>query len=285
MKGGLVSMIAAVEALDRVLEGRNMPSLRVLLNSDEEPGSPQSQKVLLQIVEGCDAAFVLEPSEPDGKIVAERKGVGIFKFEFTGRSAHAGQEPERGLDANEALAWTVIESKKIADKATGTTVNPGVIAGGSVPYAVAEHSVLHLDIRVKTQEEMERVEFGLRGLTKRPFVPGVVVNLSGRFHRPPMIKLPGAEVLLKAYVSAAEENGILPMIGSSGAASDANSLVSLGLPCLDGLGPVGGRAHSTEEYLESETFITRIAILVGTIARVAQAPITSLRPNKESADA
>lgn len=277
MKGGLVSMVAAVEVLDLMLEGKAKPSLRVLLNSDEEPGSPRSRELLPQVVDECDAGFVLEPAEPSGKIVTERKGVGIFTLQFKGRSAHAGQEPELGLDANEALARALIESKRLAAEGTGTTVNPGVITGGSVPYAIAERSVLHLDVRVSSNEEMKRVQRELEELAQRPFVPGVVAKLSGGFHRPPMVRLPGAEAIIEAYAAACEEVGMAVSLGISGAASDANSLVAVGLPCLDGLGPVGGRAHSREEYFESETFVPRTIVLAATIARLSQTLINHSR--------
>lgn len=285
MKGGLVMMLAAVEALDVALAGKGRPSLRVLLNSDEEPGSPRSRELLPKIVAGCDAAFVLEPSEPDGAIVIERKGVGIFQIAFKGKSAHAGQEPELGLDANEALARALLEAKKLAAPELGTTLNPGVISGGSVPYAIAERSQLVLDVRVLTSDEMQRVQQGLTDIAERPHVDGVTAELTGSFHRPPMVRLPGAQAIIDCYAEAAAELGMASQMGISGAASDANSIVALGIPCLDGLGPIGGRAHSTEEYLECASLVPRTAILSSTLARLSEMPRESFGPERKTENA
>jgi glutamate carboxypeptidase len=271
MKSGLVTMLAAVAALDAAVPPNGRPAIRVFLNSDEEPGSPRSRLAMADVVRGVDGAFVLEPAEPDGSLVLERKGVGIVRIEFVGRSAHAGQEPEKGRDANEALARVLLEAKGLADTATGTTVNPGVIRGGTVPYAISERAVLELDLRVTSPSEQARVEATLETIVETEFVVGVSASASGGFHRPPMVRLPGVERMLTAYRAAAAVAGFTPVEGKSGAASDGNDLVALGIPVMDGVGPVGGGAHSPNEYLEVDSLVPRSAALAGALCLLAAA--------------
>jgi len=271
MKSGLVTMLAAVTALDGASVPAARPAIRVFLNSDEEPGSPRSRSVLGDVVREVDGAFVLEPAEPDGSLVLERKGVGIVRVEFSGHSAHAGQEPEKGSDANEALARALLQAKGLADAVVGTTVNPGVIRGGTVPYAIADRAVLELDLRVASPSEQARVEASLKSIVNTEFVPGVGARASGGFHRPPMVRLPGVERMLAAYRAAAAASGFDPIEGKSGAASDGNDLVALGVPVLDGVGPVGGGAHSPNEYIEIGSLVPRSAALAGALLSLAGA--------------
>jgi glutamate carboxypeptidase len=268
MKSGDVALVFALKALRDT--GGIPVSVRVVLNSDEEPGSPESRGLLPDLVDGIDWAFVLEPSEPDGTIVRERKGVGIFRFAIHGRAAHAGQEPEKGLSANRALAQLVLAAEGLADPVAGTTVNAGRIAGGTAPYVIPEFAEADVDVRVPSVEERARMEAALRGLVVTGDDTRPEVTLTGGFHRPPMPQLPRTAELVAAISAAAATAGQRVRFGRSGAASDGNDLVSLGIPTIDGIGPIGGRAHSTSEYLELPSFSERTLLLALTLRELAE---------------
>ncbi len=261
MKSGLLALIFALRALQAT--GGIPISIRTFYNSDEEPGSPRSIPRIPELIRGVDYGCVLEPAEPDGAVLTSRKGIGRFALTVTGRAAHAGQEPETGINANRELAFQVIAAEDLADPARGTTINAGRIEGGTLAYVISERATASIDARVWDPEEQLRIEQGMVRLEQANRVLGTRITVVGSFHRPPMIKLPGTERLMRAVSSAAELLGLPIHFGDSGAASDGNSLVAAGLPTLDGMGPVGGRAHSPDEYMELDSFFERTALLAG----------------------
>lgn len=273
MKSGCLCAIYALKALQATV---GIPvSVRVLFNSDEEPGSPRSREQLPALAAGIDYGFILEPAEPDGAIVLRRKGVGIFDLRVTGRAAHAGQEPEKGINANRELAHQIIAAEELADPGAGTTVNAGRIEGGTAPYVVSDSARARIDVRVATIEEQKRIERAMAELPARTRVPGARVEVTGGFHRPPMVELPGTEHMVKAISAAGALIGKPVRFGASGAASDGNTLVAAGVPTVDGMGPVGGRAHSRDEYLEIESFYDKTLLLALTLLHLA--PLSSGR--------
>jgi len=273
MKGGLVAALYALAALRAT--GPLPVAVRVLFNSDEEPGSPRSRHLLPDLARGVDYALDLELAEADGRIVVERKGVGIFTLTVRGRAAHAGQEPEQGVDANRELAYQVLAAADLADWAAGTTVNAGRIEGGTVPYAVSDWAQARLDVRVRDAAEQARLERALAALARANRVAGTTIEVAGGFHRPPMVELPGARRLRAAVEAAAAACGQRVRFGPSGAASDANNLVAAGVPTLDGMGGVGGRAHSHEEYLEIASLYDRAVLLATSLVALGAEPLDS----------
>lgn len=264
MKSGNVSLVFALRAL-HATGGIPLP-VRVCFNTDEEPGSPESRHLFEELLDGYRYALVLEPTEPSGEGVGSRKGVGIFTIEVTGRAAHAGQEPEKGASANAPLCRLVLEAEALARPDIGTTVNAGWLRGGTAAYVIPESAEARIDVRVPDTAEQRRIETALAEICAGAQPEGVRVELSGGFHRPPMERLPEAERLHAAWGRAADLLGQEVTFGLSGAASDGNSIAGHGVPVIDGLGPVGGRAHSSEEYLEIETFFDRTALLAVAIA-------------------
>lgn len=263
MKGGIVILIYALKALQA---SGSMPfSTNILFNSDEEPGSHESRLLLPKYARNIDYAFVLEPAETGGLIVTERKGVGIFNLSVTGKAAHAGQEPEKGINANRELAHQIIAIENLANPEEGTTVNAGWMQGGTAPYVISEQAEARIDVRVKTLEERERIEDEIDECAHVHHVKGTTINVSGGFHRPPMVCLPGAKILIDSVRYASDV--IRQEIGfsMSGAASDANNLVDMNIPTIDGMGPVGGRAHSRDEYIELESLFERTILLAITL--------------------
>lgn len=270
MKSGDVALVFALRALHET-GGIPLP-VRVFYNTDEEPGSPESRELIPGLLEGCDQAFVLEPSEPNGTAVMRRKGVAIFDVAVTGRAAHAGQEPERGISANRELCALVLEAEALASKETGTTVNAGIIAGGTAAYVIPEHASCTIDVRVPDVSEQRRIEQGLAEICAVSREPGTEIRLGGGFHRPPMTPGDGTQRLLDAYQRAAAVAGQAITFDLSGAASDGNTIAGCGVPVIDGLGGIGGRAHSSEEYLELESLFDRTLLLAHAIEQLALAP-------------
>jgi glutamate carboxypeptidase len=277
MKGGLVVMLFAIQALLAV-RGSLTGSLRVVVNSDEEPGSPTSINLWPEFCRDVDWAFILEPGRPDGALVLRRKGVGIFHLKVTGRSAHAGAEPEKGASAISVLAKKILDLESLADLSVGTTVNTGVIQGGTHPYVVPAEAKADIDIRVPTLVERDRILNGMKLIVDRVDLPGAHSSMEGKFHRPPLEPATGIEDLQRIV----EEEGRtmnLPVIWShTGGASDGNNISAAGVPTIDGMGVVGGGAHSPDEYMEIPSLYQKAALLAAVLDRLVGKEVLRRRP-------
>ncbi|HCW51178.1 MAG TPA: hypothetical protein DGR79_03800 [Clostridiales bacterium] len=265
MKAGLVVALWALRALAAC--GRRPPRpVTLLVNTDEEVGSRTSEAVIEAEARRSAAVLVLEPALPDGAVKTWRKGVGRFRVEVRGRAAHAGAEPEKGVSAVEELARQVLRLHELTDLETGTTVNVGVIGGGTRPNVVAERAWAEVDVRVMTREEADRIQEVILGL--RPVLPGAGLEVSGGVGRLPMERNEGTLALYaKAREVAAELGFDLPESGTGGA-SDGNITSALGVPTLDGLGAAGDGAHAEHEHVDLATLPLRAALLAGLVERV-----------------
>ncbi len=260
MKGGVVCAIAAVETL---LKARPEASgIAVLFNSDEEDGSPHSRQVLRQLADESRRAFILEPGRDRQAVVGSRKAVGIFKISVAGVASHAGSEPEAGASAVHDLVALASSCLSFADDSAGTTVNVGVIQGGTEPYIVAESARMKIDVRASSKEEMTRVDEGFKKLIELPADAGIRRELTGGFHRPPMERTEGNVELFREAREAGQLIGLdLTMDENRGGASDGNLTSFWAVPTLDGLGPSGSGAHSNREFIYTDTLFDRIALL------------------------
>ena len=276
MKSGLISLIYALRALH--FTGDMPVNYKILFNSDEEQGSIHSRKLIPDLVKGVDFSFILEPAEPDGSVIVKRKGIGKFEISVTGRAAHAGKSPETGTNAILEIAQQIITAEKLARKKVGTTMNTGVVNGGQSPYIVPETAYAVIESRVWTLDEQKRIEEGMKSLPNNHYVRGTKIQVSGGFHRPPLIKLPGSKILIDAVKSAAKDTGIDIQFRGSGAASDGNNITSFGIPTIDGMGPVGGREHSHDEYLELDSFYERTGLLACSILHLSNLLIQRMVP-------
>jgi glutamate carboxypeptidase len=267
MKGGLVVMLYAIRAL-LGLRGSLKGSLRVVVNSDEEPGSPTSRDLWPDLCKDVDWTFILEPARPDGGLVLRRKGVGIFHLTVKGRSAHAGAEPEKGASAIRVLAKKILDLEALADLKVGTTVNTGVIQGGTHPYVVPAEAKASIDIRVPTLAERERVLAGMKAIVERGDLPGTQASLEGKFHRPPMEPAPGIERLQRIVEEEARTVNLQIRWALTGGASDGNNISAAGVPTVDGMGPVGGSAHSPDEYMDIPSLYQKTVLLASVLDRL-----------------
>lgn len=267
MKGGLTAMLFGIRTLLSVRESLK-GSLRVVVNSDEEPGSPTSRDLWPELTRGVDWAIVLESGQPDGAMVLRRKGVGIFHLHVQGRSAHAGAEPEKGASAIHVLAKKILDLEAIADLSLGTTVNTGVIQGGTHPYVVPEEAKAEIDIRVPTLTEQERVLTAMTAVVEREDLPGTRSSLEGQFHRPPMEPVHGIETLQAIIEEESTALGLPVRWAHSGGASDGNNISASGVPTADGMGPSGRGAHSPDEYMEVPSLFQKTALLGAILNRL-----------------
>lgn len=258
MKASLVMALHAVEALQAA--GR-MPSRRITLlcTSDEETGSRSSRALIERLAAQHEGVLCLEPALSDGALKTWRKGVGIFRLEAIGRAAHAGADPDDGVNAILEMAHQALRIQGLADRQQGTTLNVGVIQGGTRSNVVPESCRLRVDLRALTTEEAGRVEAALNGL--QPVLPGARLRVEGGLNRPPMPRTPVIAASFERARALGAALGLDLAEGGTGGGSDANFVAGLGRPLLDGLGAVGEGAHSERERVRAASLPERCALL------------------------
>jgi len=261
MKAGITLIWAALRA-----SGPLPRPVTVLLTSDEEMGSPSSRELIEREAGAADAVLVLEPSLPGGGIKTSRKGVGRFTLMATGRAAHAGIDPSRGINAIEEIAHQIVLLQGMSDGARGTTVTVGVVQGGTRVNVVPAEAAVEIDVRITSNEEAARITELIRAL--RPRLPGATLHIRGGINRPPMERTSDTGRLFEIARKIGEELGIRIEEGSTGGASDGNFTAAMGIPTLDGLGPIGDGAHSLEEYVEIASLPERAALIAGLIRQI-----------------
>jgi glutamate carboxypeptidase len=265
MKSGLLAGWYAVACLqDAGSDG--FDSITYVCNPDEEIGSPFSGAVIQERARESDVCFVLEGARENGDIVSARKGVQDVRIVFGGRAAHAGVEPERGRSATLQAAHTTVALHDLNGRWPGVTVNVGVIQGGTRPNVVAERCELQVDVRAETAAAFEEALAEVRRVALRTTVPDVSVEVEARSGFPPMEKAAGSERLVARAKEIAGELGFELSDASTGGASDANPVSAMGVPTLDGLGPIGGADHAPGEWLDLESVVPRTALLASLIA-------------------
>jgi glutamate carboxypeptidase len=258
MKASLVLVEFALESM-RSLGLRPPRPVVVLFTSDEEIGSPTSRPLIEGQAREVAYALVLESPLPGGRLKTARKGVGGYTIEVSGRAAHAGIDPEKGASAILELAHQILRIPPLADASAGTTLNVGVIGGGTAPNVVAASARARVDVRVRTTAEASRVDAALRSL--RPVMPGTSLSVAGGFNRPPMERTPAIAALFASARELARALGQDLHEGETGGASDGNFTAALGIPTLDGLGALGDGAHAESEHVLIDSLPDRAALL------------------------
>ncbi|UOQ85781.1 M20 family metallopeptidase [Gracilibacillus salinarum] len=268
MKASLVSVIYAVKAL---LHSQNdaCAKVEILLTSDEEIGSPTSRALIEQHAIGKKFALVMEPARKNGAIVSARRGKGQYTLEVIGKAAHSGIEPEKGRSAIEELAYKIIQLYEITDEEEGIHVNVGLIEGGTSVNTVSDHATAQIDVRFRTQEQAQEIKEQMAAIIASTEVDGTKVKLEGDINRPPMEKTEQTEKLLRIIKRVGDELDLFIKDTETGGGSDASFTSALSIPTVDGLGPVGGRAHRESEYLELDSFVPRTLLLAHVIKELA----------------
>lgn len=258
MKASLVMIefaIAAVQASGLALGA----DLEVLITSDEEIGSPTSRMMIEEHSSRCECVLVLEPPLASGALKTARKGVGTFIIETDGKAAHAGVEPEAGVNAIVELCAQVQAAGSLADADAGTTLSVGSIVGGGPVNVVPAHARAEIDARAATLAEMKRIESRMAELV--PSLAGARVRVLGGFHRPPMERTPAIARLFERVREIAAGIGLRLEEGSTGGGSDGNFTAALGIPTIDGLGAPGAGAHAETEFISIPGFLERAELL------------------------
>lgn len=281
MKAGLLAGAYAIGALLSV-GFHDFAEIAFFCNSEEETGSPVSAAEIARLARDADACFVLEAARADGSVVSARKGGARFRFEVTGRSAHAGVEPEKGASAVHEMAHHIVALQSLSGLRPGTTVNVGVVRGGTRANVVADACDAEVDVRVTTSDDVEPVETAVRSVVASTHVPGTTTRLITRGWKHPMDRTPGIDRLVSLARGIAAELGFDLGDVATGGMSDANTVARVGTPVLDGLGPVGGRCHSPDEYVELDSIVPRTALLAG-LVRATCVSVQSLRAFSEEA--
>jgi glutamate carboxypeptidase len=261
MKGGLVVLITALAAIKAVRhEVWDDLGISVIFNSDEEIGSTTSRAYIESEASQARAVCVLEPARPGGEYVTQRKGHGTYILRITGKSAHAGSQPELGASAIHELLRMGLEIQAHNDFTSGLTVNIGVIRGGIRPNVVADFAEAEIDVRIPKVEDSERIENAFQEIASETRIPGTHAELSGGIDFPPM-PLTEASVRLFEYVrKAGSEIGLNLNHIATGAASDGN-YASRFAPTIDGMGPQGDGTHSPKEFIVVSTLVERAKVL------------------------
>ena len=266
MKAGIAVTLHALQSM-RALERMPNRRVRLLFNTDEELGSPTSRALIEEEAKKSVHVFCLEPSfGPHGALKTARKGVGMFTVKITGRAAHAGNDPQNGISAVEELAHQVLKLHSLTNFDTGTTVNAGVVRGGTVRNQVAPEAEALIDLRVESMAEADKAVEAILGLS--PVLPGASVKVDGGMNRPPMERTPDTARLFEAARKMASDAGIELTETQVGGGSDGQFAAAVGVPTLDGLGGVGEGPHADHEYIKVSALPERVALLASLLTGV-----------------
>lgn len=261
MLTGVVMSLHAAAILQQ--QGYDLTGLSILITGDEELGSRSSRQLLLDETAAARAAFVMEGAL-DTSLKIARKGTSMYTVAAHGRAAHAGLEPEKGINAGIALGLLLPAIEALGDPELGTTVTPTVLVGGTTDNTVPAYARVEVDGRARTAAELERVDREIRTLTSS--VEDARIEVTGGINRPPMERSAAEELFHEAQRLAAQL-GIGEITGAEvGGASDGNFIAAAGVPTLDGMGATGGGAHAEHEHALVEHIAPRTALLAALIA-------------------
>jgi glutamate carboxypeptidase len=265
MKAGLAMAFHALAGVDGVT---------LLVTGDEEIGSPTSRGLIEQEARTAEAVLVLEASADGGALKTERKGVSLYDVRATGRAAHAGLEPEAGVNATIELAHQAIAVAALGRAEVGTTVTPTASRAGTTTNTVPAEGSFSVDVRVRTLEEQDRVDTAMHAL--RAVLPGAALEVTGGPNRPPL-EASASAALFERASALAVRLGLPALTGAAvGGASDGNFTAGVGTPTLDGLGAVGGGAHADDEHVVVDELPGRTALVAALVADLLAAPTTSV---------
>ena len=269
MKGSHVSLFFTLKALI-TNDQAGYDNVQIVLNSDEEIGSPTSRTVIEKYAQGKNYALVMEPARKDGSLVTARRGSGSYSIYVKGKAAHSGIEPQNGISAIEELAHKVIKLHALTNHEEGISVSVGLIEGGESVNTIAPTAVGHVDVRISRMDQAEMLDSKIREICAVPDVSGTSITLNGEISHPPMVKNEQTIALLNVIQEVGAEHGITITDVATGGGSDASFTSAMGIPTIDGMGPIGGNAHSEDEYLEIDSLVERTNLLAELIAKLSE---------------
>jgi glutamate carboxypeptidase len=265
MKAGLVVNSFVLSAFARA--GLEVP-LVGLYTADEEIASPASRPFIEANAIDALAVFNSEPGRPSGNVVTGRKGAMFVDCEVTGIPAHSGVNHQDGASAIEALCRKVLQMHRLTDYEAGTTVNVGLINGGSAVNTVAPHASASVDVRFRTTDAMQAVQAKLASIMAQIEVPGTCAHIRQQRYFLPLVQSSASRDLFDAYVDSAGALGFSVAGEYSGGSADSGFTAAAGIPTLCSTGPVGGKIHTPEEWLNVATMVPRAQAIALTTMRM-----------------
>lgn len=267
MKGGISVMLGALQLLEQS-DVAGAIGYDIMINSDEEVGSASSSALIERCAKGKVAALTYEPALPDGTLAGERGGSGNFSIIFTGKSAHAGRNPDEGRNALVAAADMALQLKAVHRE--GLSVNPAKIEGGGPNNAVPDHAILRVNFRPKALADQQEAQNTLDKLVDSIARDhDLDVHCHGGFGRPPKPIDPQAEKLFHLVKSCGVDLGLDINWRGTGGVCDGNNIAACGVPVVDTMGVRGGAIHSADEFLLSDSLVERTQLSALTIMRIA----------------
>ena len=267
MKGGVLAMLYALRGLDPAVLARL--KVVVCLNCDEEIGSPSSRDWLVATARKSRCVLVCEAARANGDLVKARKGNAKYRLAFHGKAAHAGTSLRDGISAITELAHWTLAINGLVNFDTGTTLNVGMVQGGTGVNVVPDFAEAIVDLRFWNNDEADAIHARLEAMAASPFVPGCRIEVERQTYKPAMRPTAGTEALMRVVEEAAASEGIAFGWQEAGGGSDANFTAAAGIPSLDGFGPQGGGFHAESEFLMLDSVGPRIRLLQGVLARLA----------------
>jgi glutamate carboxypeptidase len=272
MKGGLLAGLYAIRALRDAAIDLPVERLVYIANPDEEIGSPSSSPHIQEAAAQTDACLCLECARANGDFVSARKGIADIRMTVHGRAAHAGVEPEKGRSAVLAGANLTTAIHALNGRWPDVTTNVGVFKAGTRPNIVTDLAELQVDVRAKTGANLDAVIEAIKSLAASPSVPDVRIDVEVMHSWRPMEKLERSGRLVEQTIELARRLGFTTTDASTGGAGDANTTSGMGVPTIDGLGPIGGRDHSPDEYLEVASIVPRTTLVAALLLAIGRDP-------------
>ena len=264
MKAGIAMLLMALRYL-RETGTKPAHPLRMLFTTDEESGSLTSRALIEAKAKDAALVICLEPALPNGALKTFRKGTGDFTIKAYGCAAHAGADHALGINAIEEIARQVMILHQMTNYESGTTVNVGVISGGTVTNMVPDWAQIEVDVRVSIKAEGERIVPAILGL--QPQLPGARLEITGGLNRPPMERSSQIIVAFDRAKAIGAELGLELIEGSTGGASDGNFTTAMSIPTLDGMGAVGDGGHAVTEHVFASSLPERAALLAAILTQ------------------
>lgn len=268
MKASQVTLLYAMKYLYEKNDAA-LKNVIIILNSDEEIGSPTSRELIEEISKEVKYALVMEPARKDGSIVSSRRGGGRYTLHVHGRSAHSGVAPEEGRSAIEELAYKTIKLNHLTDHEQGISVSVGIVEGGDAVNMIPDSATGYVDVRVESDEQSLEIAKQIENICSVPDVPGTTIDLEGGITRPPMELDDKNQKLLEIVKEVGSSFGLKVTDSHTGGGSDASFPSHLGVATIDGVGPIGGKLHNEGEYLEIDSLTERCFLLAETVSRLS----------------